>query len=106
MQKISNLATLATKISALVHETQKERGVTAVFMGSEGDRFSSEVKQQRTLTNQYHQELTLFLTDFDVSNYNEKLKDRLFTAKSSLSKLANIRSSAFSISRPTSEVIA
>mgnify|MGYP000715766038 CR=1 FL=1 len=106
MQQIANLATLATKISALVHETQKERGATAVFMGSKGERFNSEVNQQRTLTDQYHQEFTLFLTDFDLSSYNKSLSDSLYSAKNSLNKLAQFRNSASSFSRPPSEVIA
>ena len=41
MEKLYDLSLLNTKISALVHETQKERGFTAGFLGSSGDKFKN-----------------------------------------------------------------
>ena len=36
LQSLDNVVILSTKIGALVHETQKERGMTAGFLGSKG----------------------------------------------------------------------
>ena len=41
---------LATKISSLVHETQKERGATAGFLGSQGTKFGDSLNTQRGST--------------------------------------------------------
>ena len=38
-------------ISNLLHETQKERGLTAGFLGSNGEKFVNELVAQRELTN-------------------------------------------------------
>lgn len=42
---------VATKLSALVHELQKERGMSAGFLSSKGANFSAELRAQRQLTN-------------------------------------------------------
>ncbi|NGZ05817.1 MAG: bacteriohemerythrin [Magnetococcales bacterium] len=41
------LADMATAISALVHELQKERGLTAGFVGSQGQQFQNDLHKQR-----------------------------------------------------------
>ena len=38
MEKIESASKVATLISSLVHETQKERGMTAGFLGSKGEK--------------------------------------------------------------------
>ncbi len=52
---------LSTKISLLVHQLQKERGRTAGFLGSNGEKFKSELFEQRKLTDQAIQELSKYL---------------------------------------------
>ena len=37
---------LAVKSSALIHESQKERGATSLFLGSDGNKFVTELSQQ------------------------------------------------------------
>jgi methyl-accepting chemotaxis protein len=44
---------LARRISRLVHESQKERGETAVLLGSDGQRYASELGQQRAETDRW-----------------------------------------------------
>ena len=41
---------LAVRVSAFVHEFQKERGLTALFVGSKGAKSGPELKAQRALT--------------------------------------------------------
>jgi methyl-accepting chemotaxis protein len=48
---------LSTKISAVVHELQKERGRSAGFIGSGGREFKEELKEQRLLTDRAISEL-------------------------------------------------
>ena len=50
MEQVSQLAELATGISSVVHELQKERGRTAGYLGSNCDEFGSELSAQRLET--------------------------------------------------------
>lgn len=46
--KIAQLSEVATKLSLVVHECQKERGFTAGYLGSKGQKFDSELRKQHT----------------------------------------------------------
>lgn len=50
LEHLQAQSALSTKSSALVHELQKERGMSAGYLGSKGNKFSSELKRQRKLT--------------------------------------------------------
>ena len=50
MSAVSEVAGFATRMSALVHEMQRERGASAVFVGSKGQRLQRELADQRALT--------------------------------------------------------
>lgn len=50
-QSIEQLTSLAIHMSNLVHESQKERGFTAGFIGSDGAKFKSELKAQQAQVN-------------------------------------------------------
>ena len=41
---------LAVRVSGFVHEVQKERGLTALFLGSAGAKYGTELREQRTAT--------------------------------------------------------
>ena len=58
MQQIQQLAQLVVYVGDLVHESQKERGHTAGFLGSQGQRFKTELAQQRGITDQKAQILS------------------------------------------------
>ena len=48
--ELLELGSLAPKFSALVHELQKERGMSAGFIASKGVKFRAELPEQRTQT--------------------------------------------------------
>lgn len=48
MNHVALLANYAKYSSALVHEIQKERGMTAGFLGSKGKKFAIQIEKQRT----------------------------------------------------------
>lgn len=50
-QKLDELVNLSIKITSLVHELQKERGMTAGFLGSKGIKFKDKLPLQKELTN-------------------------------------------------------
>ena len=43
LKDLDNVVILSVKIGDLVHETQKERGMTAGFLGSNGEKFKTEL---------------------------------------------------------------
>ena len=51
MARMADMTELGLSLTTLVHEQQKERGATAVFVGSAGASFAEELEQQRLLTN-------------------------------------------------------
>lgn len=102
MAKIEQLVKMGNNISALVHELQKERGSTAVFMGSGGKKFLAEVNSQRRTTDEKKNQLDAFLNDFDQSILtNQQLKNTL----SDLSQLSSIRNNASALNVPAKQVI-
>ena len=48
---MKELANLNVKISLLLHETQKERGMSAGYIGSNGVKFKDNLTEQKELTN-------------------------------------------------------
>jgi CHASE3 domain sensor protein len=60
---------LVTATSQLVHELQKERGMSAGFIGSKGSKFASEIRNQRAMTDKELNNLEGFLVD---SHYHEQ----------------------------------
>jgi len=60
MSTITPLTELAVVYSELVHELQKERGMTAGFLGSKGTKFANELKNQRQNTDQKRTKKTNF----------------------------------------------
>jgi methyl-accepting chemotaxis protein len=50
LEQTQALVQLATRSSALVHELQKERGMSAGFIGSRGAKFATELPRQRQET--------------------------------------------------------
>ncbi len=80
MNRIATLAQLAEHISTLVHETQKERGLTAGFYGSGGKKFVSELGEQRKLTDTKRTALEQFVAEFDRTPYGKAFEDTLSAA--------------------------
>ncbi len=65
---------LAVKISALVHETQKERGASAGFLGSKGSEFGEALKTQRRKTDARIGELREFIISYDSGRLREVIE--------------------------------
>jgi methyl-accepting chemotaxis protein len=79
--------------SNLVHEMQKERGMTAGFLGSKGSKFASEIQQQRRNTDEKLKQLRDFLKQFDARSISSEFADELNQALDKFSALAQTRES-------------
>ena len=89
LEEIQALLALTIANNALVHELQKERGATAIYIGSKGARFTDELKEQRKLTDIAYSNLKAKLTDFSIEN--KKINDIVSKIENELSKLKGIR---------------
>lgn len=102
LKALDDVVVLSTKIGALVHETQKERGMTAGFIGSKGEKFKVELPNQRTLVDDRLKDLNNFLSTFDKISYKTDFINNLENSLKSLQKLEEIRKNVntFSIKAP------
>ena len=103
LSEVKQLISLTVVNNALVHELQKERGATALYIGSRGSKFTDELKAQRKLTDNAHSNLKKELVSF--SSDNKKLMQIITAIESDLSGLANIRNQSDTFSIPLSEAI-
>ena len=47
MMKLESMIELSVKMGEVAHELQKERGMSALFIGSKGAKFAKELPEQR-----------------------------------------------------------
>ncbi len=73
MDDLYEITRLSVKMSALVHELQKERGATGVFLANEGKSFSSELQKQYRETDNRYAELKNFLSENTISFFTHEL---------------------------------
>lgn len=101
--KLIQLTQLSITYSELVHELQKERGTTAGFIGSKGEKFSEELQRQRSDTDTKKQAREVFLAanDFEqttIIRLNQQIAD-------DLARLSQIRSQVSNFDIPTKQAI-
>ena len=96
---------LSTKISALLHETQKERGATAGFLGSKGKKFKQTLSNQRELTNKRIKELKKYLSEVDLSSINRSLANNIKSALADLNNINETRAKVTSLNITTKKAI-
>lgn len=105
MKKLQVLSAGAVKISPLVHELQKERGASSVFIGSKGTEFVSELPAQRSDTDKKIAELEAFLEGFDSSQFGPEFKNALDDALDNLGKIKSKRDSISALNISAEESI-
>ncbi len=104
-KKTKQSVKLAVSISNLVHETQKERGATAGYIGSKGKKFTKRLPEQRLLTDEKLKIFKTTLSRLGTSTLNKEAKGYLKKALAQLSKLQDIRRGVDSLSMDGSKVI-
>jgi len=110
MDKIEVLTKMSTKVSALLHETQKERGITAVYMSSKGRKFSQRITEQQNQTDIRLQQLLTFFNNSDddgfvLNKYTKKFQLAVNTVLLSLKKIEVKRKQAKSFELENQEII-
>ncbi|MCP5030033.1 MAG: HAMP domain-containing protein, partial [Actinomycetia bacterium] len=101
---VEELIQLSVRVGELLHETQKERGATAVYMSSEGTRFGSELRAQHTKTDVALATLTEFL-DGHQGGLPANVTTVLTHPLAELDRIGDQRGSALGLTVPTGEVV-
>jgi len=86
LEQTQALVDFSKKISLLLHETQKERGMSAGYIGSKGVKFRDMLPKQRIATNKQKKAFEDFVATFDFEPY-PLLKKHIDTVSKDLSAL-------------------
>ncbi len=92
---IVRLTQLSKQNSSLVHELQKERGLTAAFLGSNDNSFQNKLQQQRQLTDEKLAAWRDFLNGNSADITEQKVNNDIAKVKSGLEKLMGVRNEVF-----------
>jgi len=96
---------IAIALSELLHETQKERGITAGFLGSKGEKFKDKLPSQRIKTDQKLAKLKDLIATIGLSVCNPKSKKSLKTVLNRLEELKQIRAQVDNLTIKTADAI-
>ncbi|WP_168734361.1 methyl-accepting chemotaxis protein [Pseudothauera nasutitermitis] len=91
LSTVETLSAVAVRASALIHELQKERGLSAGFLASRGQRFDTELGAQHTLTDRYAAELRDRLAGLAAGFGDPSFAVALGEARAELDRLADMR---------------
>jgi methyl-accepting chemotaxis protein len=97
---------LSQKLSRLIHETQKERGASAGFLGSKGTRFVAILPKQRLLTTERNKELLSYLNSLDLSRFSQELRDKIASFENYIGKIDQIRAQVDSLNISVKDEVA
>ncbi len=103
---VQQLSTLAVHLSAVVHETQKERGLTAGYLGSEGKAFTRELEGQREQTDRRIGELRNLLASLERAHFPRGFNDALDAGLSGLASIEGKRTAVTAMNLSAADAIA
>ncbi len=105
MKRLQGLVAVSTKIGALVHELQKERGMSAGFIGSQGANFAAELPRQREASDRLAKDLSGILAGFDAAHFGADLVGAIGKANQQLAGIVDKRQAVSALAIPAPEVI-
>lgn len=104
-EETAHLIELSVAASELVHEIQKERGATAIYLGSQGKRFKTELGNQRRLTNTAMKAYKQVATETLNEHQEGALQQNLNAINSDLNQLKSLRGKISSLNVPAPSAI-
>ncbi len=102
MTKLAKLTELSRSVSALVHELQKERGMSAGFAGSKGAKFADTLPTQRAATDQRQAALAALKGEVE----DGELSRRLDKAMQAVQQRAGVRTQVDALKLGVTDVAA
>ena len=102
--KIIILADFSAHASALVHELQKERGMSAGYLGSHGLKFKQAIIKQRQLSDQKLTQLNIYIKNSSVASATN-ISSALNSVLNDLRQIQTIRANVSNLSASTKSAI-
>ena len=90
-EELIKLVKLSKSLSLLIHETQKERGMSAGYLGSGGKKFKTMLPAQREKTDKKIQLLLTTLNDIEYQKMDDVIKNNIEKLRNYFNTLNNIR---------------
>jgi len=106
LEDIQKVTKLLNSISLLLHETQKERGMSAGYLGSGGKNFKNKLPEQRKRTDVRIKEMKLLVAETNIDSIDTKISTVINNAINDTSKINSIRSKVTSLNIKTKDAIA
>jgi len=91
VQQSKELNVMSQKLSLLIHETQKERGASAGYLGSKGKKFADILPKQRKLTDAKNKEVKAYLNTLDLESFSQELRNEVHGFEQDMNKINQIR---------------
>ncbi len=105
LEKVEKLNVLSGKLSLFIHETQKERGASAGFLGSNGKKFTTILPKQRKLTDEKLKLLRTNISTLNLNDFSKKLKNELATIVNISSQIPTIREKVSNLAISTKDSV-
>ncbi|MCP4581525.1 MAG: methyl-accepting chemotaxis protein [candidate division Zixibacteria bacterium] len=105
MSSLRALSEVAVSLSAVIHETQKERGMSAGYISSKGAKFASELPAQRTKNDSRISELKMLLSSSDIKQHGSEFKSDLSRSLQFIEMVDRKRKEVDALSISTAEEI-
>lgn len=105
LRSVQTLTDFGVRVSAFIHETQKERGATAGFLGSKGSKFGQKLADQRKLTNGQLEQFQTFLATFDPTDHGEQFANAVGEAETLIESLGKTRTAVDRLAIATPKAI-
>ncbi|MFZ5775686.1 MAG: methyl-accepting chemotaxis protein [Thermodesulfobacteriota bacterium] len=105
-EEVQELAVIAGLVTELAHEAQKERGMTAGFLGSQGKKFADRLPAQRTETDKRLGLLRDCFAIYKAHQPDVALAEAMQSAMAGIDRLASVRQQVDGLAIPAPEAIA
>ncbi len=105
ISELQQMTQLVGRLSGVVHHSQKERGATAGYLGSNGKKFSTELPVLREETDTRIAELEAALAATDSSQLGEEFQLALKSATDMLQQLQTTRKGVDALTIPANQAI-
>lgn len=103
---VTQVVGLSVKASELVHELQKERGMTAAYLGSQGQKFGNELQQQRQQTDRLAQVFEQYVAEFDFMRFEPSLETQVSQSVQKLMAFSSLRGRVDTLAVTTGQALA
>jgi len=87
MAKLNQMTQAVAGVSRFVHQLQRERGASALFIGSKGAQMANELATERAHTDETRATATTFLSELGATTNSEEIKDAIGKSNAAVAQL-------------------